>query len=175
MSLHAARLQNPSLSAVDRPLILYFALCALLLGDTFRVVAGVAAQTPYEIVSIRVDMAVALAAALILAALGILAARRREAVGGVAFAIGAMVGVIFFARTLGSALADPREIGWLMTTDWAQHYSGWAMFRSTPWSWPPGLMPEVWYPVGTSIVYTDSLPLLALLLKPLSGLLPQPF
>jgi len=175
MSLHAARLQNPSLSAVDRPLILYFALCALLLGDTFRVVAGVAAQTPYEIVSIRVDMAVALAAALILAALGVLAARRREAVGGVAFAIGAMVGVIFFARTLGSALADPREIGWLMTTDWAQHYSGWAMFRSTPWSWPPGLMPEVWYPVGTSIVYTDSLPLLALLLKPLSGLLPQRF
>src|SRR4029078_6273067 len=54
-------------------------------------------------------------------------------------------------------------------------YSGWAMFRHTPWAWPPGALPEIWYPVGTSIVYTDSLTLLALALKPLSHWLPEPF
>src|SRR5262249_32791455 len=95
--------------------------------------------------------------------------------GTLAFVVGAAAGFMFFAGTIGLALVDPTAIGWLLQGDWAQHYSGWAMFRHAPWHWPPGRMREIWYPVGTSIVYTDSLPLFALAMKPFSAWLPEPF
>jgi hypothetical protein len=147
---------------------LYAALAALLVLDAVRVVGAADAPATVDIVAIAV-------AAIALLACGTIAARRGRANGAVAFAIGASIGFLFFARTLGLALVDPSAIAWLLMQDLGQHYSGWAMFRHTPWHWPPGAMPEVWYPVGTSIVYTDSLPLLALALKPFSAWLPEPF
>ena len=153
---------------------LYVALCALLAIDAVRVVFVVSASAQAS-TSVTADFVAIAAATLVLVALGRIAARSDGAQGLLAFGIGAAVGFLFFARTLGLALADPTAIDWLMLQDWAQHYSGWAMFRHTPWQWPPGSMPEIWYPVGTSIVYTDSLPLLALALKPLSAWLPEPF
>ena len=110
---------------------------------------------------------------LALIAIGWFGARDDHAGSATTFVIGLAVGLIFFARTLGLALADPTAIGWLMSRTWAQHYSGWAMFRHTPWHFPPGAIPEIWYPVGTSIIYTDSLPLLAFALKPFSTWLPR--
>jgi hypothetical protein len=152
----------------------YALVCAILLADALRVLAGVGATAASELASLRVDAILVVLAAMALAALGVIAFRRGTTGNALAFAIGFFCGAMFFARTLGSALIDPTSIGWLLHADWAQHYSGWAMFRQAPWHWPPGLMPEIWYPVGTSIVYTDSLPLLALALKPLSPWLPEP-
>ena len=153
---------------------IYATLCALLAIDALRVVlaGAAAAQTSPPI---AIDLVAIAAATFALIALGRRAARRGVADGRLAFAIGAAVGFLFFARTLGLARVDPTSIDWLMLQDWAQHYSGWVMFRHAPWHWPPGSMPEIWYPVGTAIVYTDSLPLLALALKPFSAWLPEPF
>src|SRR5262245_11539553 len=74
----------------------------------------------------------------------------------------------------GSRLLDPREIGWVMHGDWQVHFLGWHFFRHEPWQWPPGVIRSMYEPVGTAIGFTDSIPLLALALKPFSAWLPNP-
>lgn len=88
---------------------------------------------------------------------------------------GAASGLIFFISTLGFALANPVNVEWLFHNDWAVHFVGWHFYRNAPWAWPPGAFDTFWYPVGTAIVYTDSLPLLALPLKLVSSVLPPRF
>src|SRR5579859_7185845 len=92
-----------------------------------------------------------------------------------AFALGALAGLQYFSAVLGLQRIDPQAIGWLLNGDWAQHYAGWTTFRNDGWHWPLGAMPDLLYPVGSSIVYTDSLPLLALPLKLVAPLLPASF
>jgi hypothetical protein len=94
---------------------------------------------------------------------------------GVSAACGAAIGAGFFLWIAGLRLIDPREIGWLMRLDWQIHFLGWYLFRHEPWQWPPGRIVSEFYPVGTSIAYTDSVPLAALLLKPWARVLPDPF
>jgi Family of unknown function (DUF6311) len=92
-----------------------------------------------------------------------------------AIGIGGLLGLIFFIATLGFALADTANIDWLLRGDWAQHFVGWHMYRSAPWRWPPGVFDNFWHPVGTAIIFTDSLPLVAMPLKLFSTLLPMRF
>ena len=56
-------------------------------------------------------------------------------------------------------------------SDSFQHQLGWTVFRSEAWSLPPGRIAALNYPYGSSIVYTDSIPLLAIPLKLVSPLL----
>lgn len=89
---------------------------------------------------------------------------------------GALIGSAFFVWIAGLRVINPREIGWLMQLrDWQVHFLGWHVFRHEPWRLPPGRMVNEFYPVGTSIAYTDSVPLAACLLKPLALILPDPF
>jgi hypothetical protein len=88
------------------------------------------------------------------------------------FAIG---GLAFYLVT-GGAILRPGNLGWLMTWDRATYLLGWMFFRNTPLlqqplgaNWPYGM------DVSSSIVYPDGVPLLALLLKPFSGVLPVHF
>jgi hypothetical protein len=113
----------------------------------------------------------ALALAMLLLVLG----RCPEIGAAAAFLLGAILGVAFFVQTLGSALVDPRNVEWLLKRDWRQHYLGWAFFREESWHWPLGAIRGLLDPVGTSVVYTDSLPLFALALKPFAGWLPERF
>ncbi|QDZ38660.1 hypothetical protein FRE64_01100 [Euhalothece natronophila Z-M001] len=64
-------------------------------------------------------------------------------------------------------LLNPFSFGWLLQGDWGQHFIGWMAFLNEPWHWPPGRFENLGAPVGNSIVYTDSLPLLAIPLKAL--------
>lgn len=57
----------------------------------------------------------------------------------------------------------------------AQHFLGWHFFRADPWGIPLGKTPSFLFPEGTSIVYTDSIPLMAILLKVFSPVLPDVF
>lgn len=155
----------------QRASLLLYAAIAIVLALHAQVLIGSAGATAP---GVDADRGIVLVAALALA-IGAVMAWRQATPPAAAFSIGALCGLMFFTAVLGTALVDPAAIGWLLRDDLAQHYSGWAMFRATPWHWPPGAMPELWYPVGTSIAYTDSLPLLALLLKPLSPWLPEPF
>lgn len=62
-----------------------------------------------------------------------------------------------------------------MQLDWRIHFLGWHFFRNEPWHWPPGRIENYFAPAGTAIGFTDSIPLLAFLLKPFSSWLPETF
>ena len=89
--------------------------------------------------------------------------------------LGAAIGMIFFINILGLKMVDPTQIDWLMRGDWKWHFIGWHFFRNEAWHWPLGKITHFLFPIGTSIGYTDSLPLLALLFKPFSHFLPTYF
>ncbi len=51
------------------------------------------------------------------------------------------------------------------TTDPAQHLSGWYAYVHSPWSWPLLNINLINYPQGTTIAFTDSIPLFAIIFK----------
>jgi Family of unknown function (DUF6311) len=90
--------------------------------------------------------------------------------------VGAALGVIFCIWISGPRVLSPREVGWLMRSDWHLQFLSWHLFRNESWHWPPGRVDSYFRaPSGTSIGYTDSIPLVAFALKPFSPLLPMPF
>ena len=153
-----------------KPAWSYWLVCLVFAADVTGLLRYVAMAMGWD--AMMLDGAPCASAILVLVVLG---SRGTEIGTSRTFALGALAGIAFFFRSFGFALLDPTHIDWLLNGDWGQHYSGWEVFRSAPWSWPPGTVPALLYPVGSSIVYTDSLPLLALLLKPFDALLPHPF
>jgi hypothetical protein len=87
-----------------------------------------------------------------------------------------LVGVAGFLLVVGPRVLDPTNVAWVRDRgDTLTHYLGWAFFRRAPWTIPVGLNPNYGLELSSSILYTDSIPLLALLFKPLSPWLPEPF
>ena len=81
-----------------------------------------------------------------------------------------------FLLIAGPFVLFPSNQQWLFGGgDATQHYLGWIFFRNGPWSIPLGLNPSYGFDINNSIVYTDSIPLLAIPFKALSFLLPEPF
>ena len=76
---------------------------------------------------------------------------------------------------IGSEILDTQNIGWLKGIDSLQHYLGWSFFRFSDWSFPVGLNPHYGLDISSSIVFSDSIPLLAFLFKLISSDLPQTF
>jgi hypothetical protein len=92
------------------------------------------------------------------------------------FYIPILLGIIFFYLVVGLGPLDPQNLSWIFGRfDPPQHYLGWVFYRNSPWSFPIGLNPSFGIDIGNSIVYTDSLPLLAIPLKLISPLLPKVF
>lgn len=89
--------------------------------------------------------------------------------------LGAIAGAAFFFSIAGLRPIDPREIGWLMRYDWPVHFFGWHFFRQESWHVPPGLIDGFYAPMGTSIGFTDSIPLVAFALRPFDAWLPDTF
>jgi hypothetical protein len=81
---------------------------------------------------------------------------------------------VFFAFFHWQILG-PTNVGWLLHGDWGAHLVGWTAFQHDIWRWPLGRTELLAAPVGVSVTYTDSNPLLCLLLKPFAALLPTPF
>jgi len=89
--------------------------------------------------------------------------------------IAACCGVFFAAYLYGQAI-DPTNTSWLLFGgDMFQHFIGWHFFRSDPWVWPLGTLASYATDLNTSIVFTDSLPLLAIPLKLIEHWLPERF
>jgi hypothetical protein len=86
-----------------------------------------------------------------------------------------ILGTISFLLVVGPTALHPRNIAWLSQGDPAQHYLGWLFFRNSEWSFPIGLNPSYGLELSNSIVFSDSIPLLAFLFKPFSPLLATPF
>jgi len=90
-------------------------------------------------------------------------------------AIAGIVGFLYALYVLGPHVLNPHNIRWLHG-DTATYYIGWALFRQDPhFHWPITYTDRIGYPIGDSISLMDVNPLLAVLLKPLSLLLPEPF
>ncbi|MBK7858055.1 MAG: hypothetical protein IPJ65_05405 [Archangiaceae bacterium] len=72
-------------------------------------------------------------------------------------------------------LLNPFAIDSLLVDDWSTHELGWLFFRHESFHLPLGRIEGLLYPLGTTLGYTDSIPLVALVLRPLSFLLPTDF
>ncbi len=86
-----------------------------------------------------------------------------------------MLGVVAFLIVVGPRALNPENIAWLGQGDQVQHFLGWHFFRNSDWTLPPGLNPDFGIELSSAIVYSDSNPLLALLFKPFSNILPEVF
>jgi hypothetical protein len=102
----------------------------------------------------------------------------RLAVSGLAV----LLGVIAFFIVVGAAPLDATNVAWLKhhstdlrSDDPMQHYLGWAFFRNGPWGFPLGVNPDFGLEVSSSILHSDSIPLLAILAKLFSAWLPASF
>ena len=86
------------------------------------------------------------------------------------------LGISCFAIVCGFNAVNPWNEQWLFGGgDATQHYLGWLFYRNSPWAWPPGLNLDYGLGLNNSIVFTDSIPLLAIPFKALSPLLPSTF
>lgn len=85
------------------------------------------------------------------------------------------IGLIAFFVIAGPQFLSPTNVAWLVGGDPLQHYLGWAFYRNSPWTWPVGLNPLYGMEFSNSIVFTDSIPLLAIPFKVISQFLPYPF
>ncbi len=105
--------------------------------------------------------------------------RKKESVDTkrrVYFLIGAAVGFVLFLIIYGFRVLDFTYDSWLLTgKDLQQHYLGWKFFRQAPWSFPLGMHDYFTTPNSISVLYTDSIPLFAILFKTLSPILPETF
>jgi hypothetical protein len=91
-------------------------------------------------------------------------------------AIPLMMGVIAFIAVVGLGILNPRNVDWLLADfDMTLEYLGWAFYRNGPWTFPIGLNPNFGLDISSSIIYSNSMPLLAMVFKPFSGLLGEPF
>jgi hypothetical protein len=88
---------------------------------------------------------------------------------------GALVGGLFFYWIAGPRVLSPGQFEWLMKLDWRINFLGWHLFRNDPWRLPPGVIEGYLAGEGTTIGFTDSVPLAALALKPFDVWLPTPF
>ncbi len=88
----------------------------------------------------------------------------------------ALLGGIAFALIYGIKILNPLYTDWLLTGgDPSQHYLGWEFFRRSSWYFPFGLTDQLAYPLKTSVIYTDSIPIFAAFFKLFRSILPQQF
>lgn len=86
-----------------------------------------------------------------------------------------LLGILAFFIVVGPRALNPMNIAWLEGGDSATHYLGWAFFRHSPWTFPLGLNPSYGLELSNAVIFSDSNPLFALIFKPFSALLPEPF
>lgn len=94
------------------------------------------------------------------------------------FIYGMLLGAACFIVVYGVLCLNPLNDSWIMhkaDQDIRQHYLGWCFFRDSAWGFPIGMIEGLSDPVSMSIIYTDSIPLFALLFKIINPILPQTF
>ena len=86
---------------------------------------------------------------------------------------GALLGVLVFVLVFGVSTLDVTNDafcrGGYIEKDIQQHYAGWLFYRQSSAGWPLCIARGINYPDGLSVAYTDSIPLVAALLKPVAN------
>ena len=85
--------------------------------------------------------------------------------------------IVVYHFCYGFETLNPGNITWLMAVlhDWGTHYLGWHFFKNEPWQFPIGNISNYYYPLGTNVGFTDSIPLLAIFFKLFARILPENF
>ncbi len=87
-----------------------------------------------------------------------------------------LIAVIAFLLIYGYNILNPTYTDWLLSGgDLSQHYLGWKAYRASDWSFPIGYTDQLAYPYDTSVIFTDSIPIFAVLFKLFRGILPAKF
>lgn len=90
--------------------------------------------------------------------------------------IGFLLGVISFVMVYGVRILNPCFVDWLFGHgDLSQHYFGWEFYRRAGWHFPIGMTDNLAYPIQTSIIFTDSIPIFAVFFKIWNRILPEYF
>lgn len=88
-----------------------------------------------------------------------------------------LLGIALFGMVYGYNIVNPTYDDWIYHKtgmDINQHYIGWQYFRNTPWRYPIGMLDGL-STEPVSIVYTDSIPIFAIIFKIFSNILPETF
>ncbi len=95
------------------------------------------------------------------------------------FLCGAVLGAVTFFVLFPLSSLDPTNLSYVrggyVERDIIQHYAGWNFYRNEPLSFPFGISRNMSYPEGASVVYSDSIPLFAVLFRLAEPLLPVQF
>ncbi len=89
-----------------------------------------------------------------------------------------LIGVLLFLLIYGYKILDFTYVDWLFeekVSDLFQAQIGFEFFRRSSWKFPLGSYNSYPYPSGTSIVFTDSIPLIAIFFKLFKHILPDNF
>lgn len=91
----------------------------------------------------------------------------------------ALFAICYYVSIFGIYTLNPNNTSWLLYnptgSDISQHYLGWSFFRKESWSFPIGVIHGLAFPSGVPITFLDSIPIIAIPLKLISGLLPTSF
>jgi hypothetical protein len=101
---------------------------------------------------------------------------KREVIKDTYFA--ALIGLVVFLAITGGKVLNPFDSSFIFAGggDAVQHYVGWLFFRHEPLLQIPfGKNPAYGEAVSSTIVFTDSLPLMAFIFRPLARFLPFSF
>ena len=88
---------------------------------------------------------------------------------------------VVFTSIYGFRVLNPKCTDWIfgsagsLSVDIIQHHVGWEAFRDNSWKFPLGLVNNLSYPSNISIIYTDSIPIVAVFFKLISFMLPKTF
>ena len=88
------------------------------------------------------------------------------------------IGCSIFFLVADASIVNPKNTSWLMQGggDPVFHFLGWKFFRLAPLlQWPFGANPAYGMGISSSVVFSDSIPLLAFIFKPFNPWLPDPF
>lgn len=93
------------------------------------------------------------------------------------YGVVAILSALLFCTIYGVNILNPSYTAWLLIEngDLTQHYLGWKAYRFSEWHFPLGMIDRITYPYLTSIIFTDSIPILAVFFKICSPLLPEEF
>jgi hypothetical protein len=85
------------------------------------------------------------------------------------------IGICACLMVVGPSALSPTVLDLARGVDPFKDYVGWMFFRNSPWSFPVGLNPTYGLDFSSSIVFSDSIPLMAFLFKAIGFALPETF
>jgi hypothetical protein len=85
------------------------------------------------------------------------------------------LGIFACLMVIGLKALNPTVLDLAQGVDPFKDYVGWIFFRNSPWTFPIGLNPTYGLDFSSSIVFSDSIPLMAFVFKAIHFALPETF